>query len=49
VKKGNRVIFSPTESYIENITSGKKIELNEVNGTYHMDVEFLAEGFPRRD
>ena len=48
VKKGNRVIFSPTESYIENITSGKKIELNEVNGTYHMDVEFLAEGFPRR-
>jgi len=49
VKKGNRVVFSPTGSYIENIDSGKKIELNEVNGTYHMDVEFLAKDFPRRD
>ena len=48
VRKGNRVIFSPTGSYIENIESGKKIELDEANGTYHMDVEFLAKDFNRR-
>ena len=45
VRKGNKVVFSPTCSYIENIESGKRIELDEVNGTYHMDVEFLAKGF----
>jgi len=49
VKKGNKVIFSPSGSYIENIDTGKKIELNEANGTYHMDVEYLAKDFTRRD
>ena len=48
VQKGNKVVFSPAGSYIENIQSGKRIELGEANGTYYMDVEFLAKDFHRR-
>jgi len=48
VKKGNRVIFSPSGSYIENIATKKRIDMQEVNGTYQIDVEYLAEDFPRR-
>ena len=47
VKKGNRVIFSPSGSYIENIATKKRIDMQEVNGTYQIDVEYLAEDFPR--
>ena len=42
VQKGNKVIFAPGNSYIENMASGKRIELEEINGTYHIDVEYLA-------
>ena len=51
VRKGNRVVFDATGSYIENVGSGKRIELHEENGTYHLDVEFLlkpSEGFTRQ-
>ena len=48
VKKGNRVIFAPSGSYIENIATKKRIDMQEVNGTYQIDVEYLAEDFPRR-
>lgn len=49
VKKGNRVVFEPGKAYIQNIPSGKRIELEEANGTYHMYVEYLMEdaGFTR--
>ena len=36
------MIFAPGNSYIENMASGKRIELEEINGTYHIDVEYLA-------
>ena len=49
VEKGNRVVFSPTGSYIENIQTGKKAALEEANGTYHLDVKYLSEGFARQD
>ena len=43
VKKGNRVVFEPEGSYIEHVSSGEKIPLQESGGTYHLDVEYLAE------
>ena len=39
VKKGNRVIFDPEGSYVQNIKSGQKKDLSEVGGIYQMDVE----------
>ena len=42
VQKGNRVVFSPEASYIENIHSGTKVPIVEANGTYHLDVEYKA-------
>ena len=53
VKKGNRVLFDLEGSYIEHVKSGKKIPLQESGGTYHLDVEYLADdcqqGFTRQD
>ena len=49
VKKGNMVVFSPSGSYIENLNSGKRIDLDEANGTYHIDVQYLAKDFPGQD
>ena len=51
VKKGNRVVFDPKGSYIENIDTGKQIGLVEVGGTYQMDVEYVCSDldFPRRE
>ena len=43
VKKGNRFVFEPDGAYIENIASNKKIKLEEINGTYHMDVEYMMD------
>ena len=43
VDKGNRVVFEAAGSYIQNIETGKKIELVRDNGTYAMEVEFMAE------
>ena len=50
VQKGNRVVFDPRGSYIENIKSGQQIGLIEVGGTYQMDVEYVTNnlGFPRQ-
>ena len=45
VRKGNRVVFSTDRNYIENLQTGKQIELTEENGTYHLDVEFISPGF----
>ena len=51
VKKGNRVVFDPQRSYIENIQTGKQINLIEVGGTYQMEVEYMYSDlvFPRRE
>ena len=43
VAKGNRVVFGRQGSYIENEGTGRRIPIIAENGTYHMDVEFLAE------
>ena len=51
VQKGNRVVFSRDESYIEHVEIGRRVPITFENGTYHMDVEFLTEparGFPRQ-
>ena len=45
VKKGNRVVFGSDWSYIENVLTGKRIELTEENGTHHLDVDFLTPVF----
>ena len=42
VAKGNRVVFEPGKAFIENIASGQRIELDEMNGTYCMDVEYVT-------
>ena len=51
VKKGNRVVFDPQGSYIENIQTGKQISLIEAGGTYQMEVEYMCNDlvFPRRE
>ena len=38
VSNGNRVIFDPTGSYIQNVGSVEKIWLRETNGVYVLDV-----------
>ena len=42
VAKGNRVVFTPDRSYIENLRTGKKIEMELSNGTYSIDVGFMT-------
>ena len=51
IKKGNRVVFDAEGSFIQNIQSGKKIDLIEVGGTYQMEVEYVSScsDFPRRE
>ena len=41
VEKGNKVVFGPDESYIENLKTGKRIELEAENGTYVMNVQYV--------
>ena len=51
VRRGNRVIFDSNGSYIENVSSGKRIHLEEASGTCHMEVEYVKEcgrGFTRQ-
>lgn len=48
VRKGNKVVFAPDSSYIENIASGQRMNIVEDRGTYHLDVDFLTEGFGRQ-
>ena len=38
VGKGNRVIFDPEGSFIENIQNGDRMPLREDNGVYVLDV-----------
>lgn len=42
VRKGNRVVFSQAGSYIENLRTGQKIELEESGGAYHLDVNYVS-------
>ena len=42
VAKGNRVIFSPEGSHIENRKTKGKVMLEEANGTYYLDVDYLC-------
>ncbi len=46
--KGNKVVFAPDRSYIENVMTGEQIELTEDFWTYHLDVDLLTEGFARQ-
>ena len=54
VKKGNTVTFSPNGSFIENLQTGKRINIEEANGTYHIDVDYVCgpgeplQGFTRQ-
>lgn len=57
VKKGNSVTFSPEGSHILNLRTGRKIDIEEANGTYYIDVEYMTgsrtgagsrEGFTRQ-
>lgn len=41
VEKGNRVVFSPAESYIENVATGKRVPIEQENNTYVMNVTFV--------
>ena len=45
VKKGNWVVLGSDRSYIENVLTGKRIELTEQKGTYHLDVDVLTPSF----
>ena len=40
VKQGNSVTFSPSGSFIQNVRTGRKIDIEEANGTYFIDVEY---------
>ena len=42
VDKGDRVVFAPDCSYIENVSSKRKIDMQLTNGTHAIDVEFLT-------
>ena len=49
-EKGNWVCFGPSEAYIENVATGKRTNLELLNGTYSQDVEYFDEpGFTRPD
>ena len=41
VQKGNCVTFSPNGSFIQNVRTGRKIDIEEANGTYFIDVEYI--------
>ena len=57
VRKGNRVVFDENESYILNKKTGEKTQIDQENGTYVINVEYLIPlgmpdhsseaGFPR--
>ena len=44
-EKGNRVCFGPGEkdNFVENISSGEKMFLRRVGGSYVLDVDFVSE------
>ena len=46
VQKGNRVVFDQSSSYIENLKTGKKFPIELLNGTYQLDVEYVAGASP---
>lgn len=54
VRHGNEVIFSPNGSYIRNVKTGRRIDIEEAHGTYHIEVDYLrsrggpTEGFTRQ-
>ena len=39
------MVFGSDRSYIENVLTGKQIELTEETGTYHFDVDILTPCF----
>jgi hypothetical protein len=43
VEKGNKVVFSPSGSYIQNLANGKKVEIEQEKGTYVMNVNFMID------
>ena len=43
VEKGNWVCFGPEEAYIYNVATERQTKLDLINGTYSLDVEYLAE------
>ena len=43
VEKGNRVTFDESGGFIENIKTGKKVNIIHNNGTYAIEVEYMVE------
>jgi hypothetical protein len=43
VEKGNRVTFDENGGSIENIKTGKKVNIIYNNGTYAIEVEYMVE------
>ena len=37
-------MFGPDASYIENLATGKRVALEEENGTYIMNVRYVQDG-----
>ncbi len=45
-QKGSMAVFAPRDT--KNISSGQIIDLIDERGAYHLDVEYIAEGFARQ-
>ena len=49
-EKGNWVCFGPGGAYIHNVATGRKTNLDLINGTYSLDVEYFQDSvFTRLD
>ena len=48
-ERGNRIHFGPEaeDNFIENIHSGKRIDMVRKGGSYVVEASFVAEGFAR--
>jgi hypothetical protein len=40
-EKGNRVVFGPTENYIENVSTGRRIQMVKKGGSYVVPAELV--------
>jgi hypothetical protein len=40
-EKGNRVVFGPTENYIENVSTGRRIQMVKKGGSYVVPAELI--------
>jgi hypothetical protein len=40
-EKGNRVVFGPTDNYIENVATGRRIQMTKKGGSYVVPAELI--------